>query len=192
MPDIVPAPTWGKVILDGYWSSWHCSKPSCSGAAPWQGLGSCYKQWDVGLGFVKPWRDASPALALCVPPGACVVRDASGSLNDSVAVGSPGCEGLACSFGWNFTACAQQQSCRYGLSNYYQVLLNTVTNRGSCSWPGLCCNGWVSQGSCMPGTPLASWRAPMLPCFSMGAGRHQGVCLFWALGCGWTLLPGLY
>lgn len=76
----------------------------------------------MGLGFVKPWGDASPALALCVPPGACVVRDASGSLNDSVAVGSPGCEGLACSFGWNFTACAQRQSCRYGLSNYYQVL----------------------------------------------------------------------
>lgn len=53
---------------------------------------------------------------------------------------------------------------------------------------------WMGfQGSCMPGTPLASWRAPMLlkqPFFSMGTGRHQGVCLFWALGCGWTLLPG--
>ncbi|XP_054372113.1 solute carrier family 12 member 3 isoform X8 [Molothrus ater] len=61
-------------------------------------------------------------LVLSATIGACVVRDASGSLNDSVAVGSPGCEGLACSFGWNFTACAQQQSCRYGLSNYYQCL----------------------------------------------------------------------
>lgn len=97
---------------------------------------------DVGLGFWKPWRGASPALALCVPPGACVVRDASGSLNDSVAVGSPGCEGLACRFGWNFTACTQQQSCRYGLSNYYQVLPRTTTNPCSCSWSGLCCNAW--------------------------------------------------
>uniref|UniRef100_A0A8C3MBY6 Solute carrier family 12 member 3 n=1 Tax=Geospiza parvula TaxID=87175 RepID=A0A8C3MBY6_GEOPR len=61
-------------------------------------------------------------LVLSATIGACVVRDASGSLNDSVAVGSPGCEGLACSFGWNFTACAQQQSCRYGLSNYYQSM----------------------------------------------------------------------
>uniref|UniRef100_A0A8U8B261 Solute carrier family 12 member 3 n=1 Tax=Geospiza parvula TaxID=87175 RepID=A0A8U8B261_GEOPR len=66
-------------------------------------------------------------LVLSATIGACVVRDASGSLNDSVAVGSPGCEGLACSFGWNFTACAQQQSCRYGLSNYYQVLMSMVS-----------------------------------------------------------------
>ncbi|XP_077041075.1 solute carrier family 12 member 3 isoform X2 [Agelaius phoeniceus] len=101
-------------------------------------------------------------LVLSATIGACVVRDASGSLNDSVAVGSPGCEGLACSFGWNFTACAQQQSCRYGLSNYYQVLLRTMASPCSCSWPGLCCNGWLSQGSCMPGTSLPSWGAPML------------------------------
>lgn len=141
VPDLVPSPTGGKVILGGQWSSWHCSKPSCSGAAPWQGLGNCHRQRDVGLGFMKPRRGASPALALCVPPGACVVRDASGSLNDSVAMGSPGCEGLACSFGWNFTACIQEQSCRYGLSNYYQVLLRTMANPCSCSWPGLCCNG---------------------------------------------------
>lgn len=52
-----------------------------------------------------------------------MVRDASGSLNDSVPVGSLGCEGLACSFGWNFTDCAQRQSCPYGLSNHYQVCL---------------------------------------------------------------------
>lgn len=90
-----------------------------------------------------------------------MVRDASGSLNDSVAVGSPGCEGLACSFGWNFTACTQRQSCRYGLSNYYQVLLGAVTHPGPCSWPGLCCKGWVSRGSPMPSISPASWEAPM-------------------------------
>ncbi|XP_074695726.1 solute carrier family 12 member 3 isoform X3 [Strix aluco] len=61
-------------------------------------------------------------LVLSATIGACVVRDASGSLNDSVPVGSLGCEGLACGYGWNFTACAQRQSCRYGLSNYYQCL----------------------------------------------------------------------
>lgn len=99
--------------------------------------------------------------AVCPPPGACVVRDASGSLNDSVAVGSPGCEGLACSFGWNFTACAQRQSCRYGLSNYYQVLLRAIAHPGPCSWPGLCCKGWVSWGSPMPGIPPGSGEAPM-------------------------------
>lgn len=101
--------------------------------------------------------------AACVrpPPGACVVRDASGSLNDSVAVGSPGCEGLACGFGWNFTACAQRQSCRYGLSNYYQVLPGAVTCPTPRSQLGLCCKGWVSQGSPTPSIPPASWEAPM-------------------------------
>nr|XP_041574534.1 solute carrier family 12 member 3 isoform X2 [Taeniopygia guttata] len=113
-------------------------------------------------------------LVLSATIGACVVRDASGSLNDSVAVGSPGCEGLACSFGWNFTACSQQQSCRYGLSNYYQVLLRTMTSPCSCSWPAMCCNGWLFQGSCMPGTSLPSWGAPMLlkqPFFNRKAPR---------------------
>lgn len=50
-----------------------------------------------------------------------MVWDASGSLNDSMPLGLPGCEGLACDFGWNFTDCAQQHSCPYGLSNHYQV-----------------------------------------------------------------------
>lgn len=75
-----------------------------------------------------------------------MVRDASGSLNDSMAVGSPGCEGLACDFGWNFTACAQRQNCRYGLSNYYQVLL------GGRRPPRSLLLGWfVLQGVGFPG-----------------------------------------
>ncbi|XP_017528476.3 solute carrier family 12 member 3 isoform X4 [Manis javanica] len=32
------------------------------------------------------------------------------------------CEGLACGYGWNFTACSQQHSCRFGLINYYQTM----------------------------------------------------------------------
>lgn len=50
-----------------------------------------------------------------------MVRDASGDLNDTVTLGLGACEGLACGYGWNFTECAQQHSCRYGLINYYQV-----------------------------------------------------------------------
>nr|XP_006114792.1 solute carrier family 12 member 3 [Pelodiscus sinensis] len=61
-------------------------------------------------------------LAISATIGACVVRDASGNLNDSIPIGSLGCEGLACSYGWNFTECAQKQSCHYGLSNYYQSM----------------------------------------------------------------------
>ncbi|XP_042545841.1 solute carrier family 12 member 3 isoform X1 [Dipodomys spectabilis] len=61
-------------------------------------------------------------LAISATIGSCVVRDASGSLNDTVAASSGACEGLACGYGWNFTECAQQHSCRYGLINYYQTM----------------------------------------------------------------------
>uniref|UniRef100_A0A6I8P406 Solute carrier family 12 member 3 n=1 Tax=Ornithorhynchus anatinus TaxID=9258 RepID=A0A6I8P406_ORNAN len=61
-------------------------------------------------------------LAISATIGSCVVRDASGGLNDTVPPGSPDCEGLACGYGWNFTQCMQGQNCHYGLSNYYQTM----------------------------------------------------------------------
>uniref|UniRef100_A0A5F9CL75 Solute carrier family 12 member 3 n=1 Tax=Oryctolagus cuniculus TaxID=9986 RepID=A0A5F9CL75_RABIT len=61
-------------------------------------------------------------LAISATIGACVVRDASGNLNDTVTPGLGACEGLACGYGWNFTECAQRHSCRYGLINYYQTM----------------------------------------------------------------------
>uniref|UniRef100_A0A2R9BHP5 Solute carrier family 12 member 3 n=1 Tax=Pan paniscus TaxID=9597 RepID=A0A2R9BHP5_PANPA len=61
-------------------------------------------------------------LAISATIGSCVVRDASGVLNDTVTPGWGACEGLACSYGWNFTECTQQHSCHYGLINYYQTM----------------------------------------------------------------------
>ncbi|XP_029464580.1 solute carrier family 12 member 3 [Rhinatrema bivittatum] len=61
-------------------------------------------------------------LAISATIGSCVIRDASGSLNDTVPIGSSDCVGLGCSYGWNFTSCAQKQSCQYGLSNQYQSM----------------------------------------------------------------------
>nr|XP_019609690.1 PREDICTED: solute carrier family 12 member 3 isoform X2 [Rhinolophus sinicus] len=61
-------------------------------------------------------------LAISATIGSCVVRDASGVLNDTVTPGLGACEGLACGYGWNFTECSQQHSCRYGLINYYQTM----------------------------------------------------------------------
>ncbi|KAG8510049.1 Solute carrier family 12 member 3 [Galemys pyrenaicus] len=61
-------------------------------------------------------------LAISATIGSCVVRDASGVLNDTVTPGSGACEGLACGYGWNFTECSQEHSCRYGLINYYQTM----------------------------------------------------------------------
>ncbi|KAJ6666135.1 hypothetical protein lerEdw1_001039 [Lerista edwardsae] len=61
-------------------------------------------------------------LVISATIGACVVRDASGNMNDTISVGSLGCEGIACDHGWNFTECAQSHSCHYGLINYYQSM----------------------------------------------------------------------
>ncbi|KYO27021.1 hypothetical protein Y1Q_0018190 [Alligator mississippiensis] len=61
-------------------------------------------------------------LAISATIGACIVRDASGSVNDTIPIDSPDCVGLACGYGWNFTECAQKQSCHFGLSNCYQLL----------------------------------------------------------------------
>nr|BAN42613.1 solute carrier family 12 member 3 [Carcharhinus leucas] len=61
-------------------------------------------------------------LVISATIGSCVIRDASGSVNDSIPIGSMDCEGLACGYGWNFTACTQAGTCKYGLINYYQTM----------------------------------------------------------------------
>ncbi|XP_028357617.1 solute carrier family 12 member 3 isoform X2 [Phyllostomus discolor] len=61
-------------------------------------------------------------LAISATIGSCVVRDASGDMNDTLTPGLGACEGLACGYGWNFTECSQQRSCRYGLINHYQTM----------------------------------------------------------------------
>ncbi|KAI1890012.1 hypothetical protein AGOR_G00168820 [Albula goreensis] len=55
--------------------------------------------------------------------GACVVRDASGGLNDTMAPPSTDdCIGLACHYGWNFSDCITNKTCTFGISNYYQSM----------------------------------------------------------------------
>ncbi|XP_075998050.1 solute carrier family 12 member 3 [Genypterus blacodes] len=55
--------------------------------------------------------------------GACVVRDASGVLNDTLSSSSGDeCVGLACHYGWDFTDCSNNNTCTYGISNYYQTM----------------------------------------------------------------------
>ncbi|XP_041651193.1 solute carrier family 12 member 3 [Cheilinus undulatus] len=54
----------------------------------------------------------------------CVVRDASGRLNDtlSLSFSSNNCVGLPCQYGWDFTECINNKTCTYGISNYYQSM----------------------------------------------------------------------
>uniref|UniRef100_A0AAR2LR03 Solute carrier family 12 member 10, tandem duplicate 1 n=1 Tax=Pygocentrus nattereri TaxID=42514 RepID=A0AAR2LR03_PYGNA len=76
-------------------------------------------------------------LLISITAGACVLRDASGNLNDSLPVNYSGpCEGLGCKLGWNFTKCEQSQSCSFGLSNSFQVL-NLISGFGPLITAGL-------------------------------------------------------
>uniref|UniRef100_A0A670J5M7 Solute carrier family 12 member 3 n=1 Tax=Podarcis muralis TaxID=64176 RepID=A0A670J5M7_PODMU len=64
-------------------------------------------------------------LAIAATIGTCMVRDASGNLNDTLASAnftSGDCVGRACEYGWNFTECAVAGTCEYGLANDYQTM----------------------------------------------------------------------
>uniref|UniRef100_A0A6I8P344 Solute carrier family 12 member 1 n=1 Tax=Ornithorhynchus anatinus TaxID=9258 RepID=A0A6I8P344_ORNAN len=60
-------------------------------------------------------------VAICL--GACVVRDATGSVNDTVTIGLSGaCNGsAACGLGYDFSSCGSH-GCRYGLMQDFQVM----------------------------------------------------------------------
>ncbi|ERE70940.1 solute carrier family 12 member 1 isoform 1 [Cricetulus griseus] len=58
-------------------------------------------------------------VAICV--AACVVRDATGSINDTIISGMS-CNGsAACGLGYDFSRC-QHEPCQYGLMNNFQVM----------------------------------------------------------------------
>ncbi|XP_054056912.1 solute carrier family 12 member 3 isoform X8 [Rissa tridactyla] len=139
-------------------------------------------------------------LVLSATIGACVVRDASGSLNDSVVVGSPGCEGLACGFGWNFTACAQHQSCRYGLSNYYQSM-SMVSGFGPLITAGIFGATLSSALACLVSAPKVfqclckDQLYPLIGFFGKGYGRNsepiRGYMLTYVIAVGFILIAEL-
>lgn len=61
-------------------------------------------------------------LVISATIGSCVIRDASGSANDSFIGEATNCIGLGCGYGMNFTECTLNQNCKYGLINYYQAM----------------------------------------------------------------------
>ncbi|KAJ8335578.1 hypothetical protein SKAU_G00389200 [Synaphobranchus kaupii] len=62
-------------------------------------------------------------LLICATIGSCVVRDASGSRNETLATPSAeDCIGLACHYGWDFSDCINNKTCTFGISNYYQSM----------------------------------------------------------------------
>ncbi|NXL93147.1 S12A3 protein, partial [Alectura lathami] len=139
-------------------------------------------------------------LVLSATIGACVLRDASGSLNDSVAVGLPGCEGLACSYGWNFTECTQQQSCRYGLSNYYQSM-SMVSGFGPLITAGIFGATLSSALACLVSAPKVfqclckDELYPLIGFFGKGYGKNsepiRGYLLTYVIAVGFILIAEL-
>ncbi|XP_067255880.1 solute carrier family 12 member 10, tandem duplicate 1 [Chanodichthys erythropterus] len=76
-------------------------------------------------------------LAISSTVGACVLRDASGNMNDSLPLNfTEACDSLSCSLGWNFTECEQSGSCTFGLSNNFQVLIQ-VSGFGPLIYAGI-------------------------------------------------------
>ncbi|KAK7895835.1 hypothetical protein WMY93_021160 [Mugilogobius chulae] len=63
-------------------------------------------------------------LGVAVSTGSCIVRDASGSLNDTVSSQfMANCTEAACKFGFDFSTCKNSdEGCRYGLHNDFQVM----------------------------------------------------------------------
>ncbi|OXB74088.1 UNVERIFIED_CONTAM: hypothetical protein H355_003151 [Colinus virginianus] len=139
-------------------------------------------------------------LVLSATIGACVLRDASGSLNDSVAVGSPGCEGLGCSYGWNFTDCAQRQSCQYGLSNYYQSM-SMVSGFGPLITAGIFGATLSSALACLVSAPKVfqclckDQLYPLIGFFGKGYGKNsepiRGYMLTYVIAVGFILIAEL-
>ncbi|KAM6937863.1 solute carrier family 12 member 3 [Xenentodon cancila] len=61
-------------------------------------------------------------LILTATIGSCVVRDASGVVNDTCTLPCEDCVGVACNYGWDFSECVANKSCTFGIRNYYQSM----------------------------------------------------------------------
>nr|DBA23309.1 TPA: hypothetical protein GDO54_014236 [Pyxicephalus adspersus] len=59
-------------------------------------------------------------MGVAVSVGSCVVRDASGNVNDTLSAAVTNCTDAACHLNYNFSSC--KPYCEYGLMNNFQVM----------------------------------------------------------------------
>ncbi|XP_044131796.1 solute carrier family 12 member 2 [Bufo gargarizans] len=59
-------------------------------------------------------------MGVAVSVGSCVIRDASGNVNDTLSYAATNCTDASCKLGYNFTSCIPD--CKYGLMNNFQVM----------------------------------------------------------------------
>ncbi|CAJ1070990.1 solute carrier family 12 member 2 [Xyrichtys novacula] len=62
-------------------------------------------------------------LGVAVSTGSCIVRDATGNMNDTLSAQFTNCTDAACKFGYDFSFCKTENAkCKYGLQNDFQVM----------------------------------------------------------------------
>uniref|UniRef100_A0A8C5PIT1 Solute carrier family 12 member 2 n=1 Tax=Leptobrachium leishanense TaxID=445787 RepID=A0A8C5PIT1_9ANUR len=61
-------------------------------------------------------------MGVAVSVGSCVVRDATGGVNDTVSMSFSNCTDAACKLNYDFSECGAGSSCKYGLMNSFQVM----------------------------------------------------------------------
>ncbi|KAM4878899.1 solute carrier family 12 member 2 [Sylvia borin] len=61
-------------------------------------------------------------VGIAVSVGSCVVRDATGNVNDTIVTGLTNCTAAACKLNYDFSSCQSQAGCHYGLMNNFQVM----------------------------------------------------------------------
>ncbi|XP_006810477.1 solute carrier family 12 member 2-like, partial [Neolamprologus brichardi] len=62
-------------------------------------------------------------LGVAISTGSCILRDASGNVNDTISSHSmANCSTAACKFGYDFSTCKNEDNCRYGLHRDFQVM----------------------------------------------------------------------
>lgn len=76
----------------------------------------------VGSFHLLSFEDTSYVCSAFLTLGSCIVRDASGDLNDTISSHfTVNCTGASCKFGFDFSSCKSQKTCRYGLHYDFQV-----------------------------------------------------------------------
>ncbi|KAG9475127.1 hypothetical protein GDO78_003538 [Eleutherodactylus coqui] len=139
-------------------------------------------------------------LVISATIGSCVVRDASGSLNDTIIDGGTNCVGLACGYGWNFTSCALKQNCKYGLSNQYQAM-SMVSGFAPLVTAGIFGATLSSALACLVSAPKVFQCLckdnlyPLIGFFGKGYGKNdepiRGYLLTFVIACAFILIGEL-
>uniref|UniRef100_A0A674HLX7 Solute carrier family 12 member 3 n=1 Tax=Taeniopygia guttata TaxID=59729 RepID=A0A674HLX7_TAEGU len=106
------------------------------------------------------------AVAICA--ASCVVRDATGNVNDTIVPGMS-CNGSsACGLGYDFSRCASQP-CDYGLMNNFQKVMSMVSGFGPLITAGIFSATLSSALASLVSAPELNTIAPIISNFFLAS-----------------------